>query len=80
MLRSSWEAQRLAGDQPSGDIALQMAQRGQRKRAVQAQLGVRGSWTAGGVCVCVCVCVCVSERERGERGMYVCVCEGVLKE
>lgn len=24
--------------------------------------------------------VCVSERERGERGMYVCVCEGVLKE
>eukprot|EP00064_Thunnus_orientalis_P009018 superscaffoldBa00001114_g9041 len=39
MLCSSWEAQRLAGDQQSGDIALQMAQRGQRKRAVQAQLG-----------------------------------------
>ncbi|CAB1429901.1 unnamed protein product [Pleuronectes platessa] len=41
MLCASWEAQRLAGDQRSGDIALQMAQRGQRKRAVQAQLGAR---------------------------------------
>lgn len=52
-LRKSWEAQRLAGDQRSGDIALQMAQRGQRKRAVQAQLGVR---EAGLPLVCQCMC------------------------
>lgn len=51
MPRQSWEARRLAGDQRSGDIALQMARRGQRKRAVQAQLGARESWTAGATLV-----------------------------
>lgn len=86
MLCSSWEAQWLAGAQRSGDIALQMAQRGQRKRAVQAQLGVReAGLPVESVCVCVYFCVSVRDgamernsKRKSERGMHEGVC--VMKE
>lgn len=63
-----------------------MAQRGQRKRAVQAQLGVR---EAGLPVVLVCVCVYATvggtwneriNNRQSERGMYVCEGVCVLKE
>lgn len=46
----------LAGDQRSRDIALQMAQRGQRKRTVQSPAGSGGRtgapvWCGFGACV-----------------------------